>query len=56
MESFASENAARLAAMQSARDKLEKRLSELQDRQWRLRQEQITEELLEIVTDADAAV
>ena len=29
MESFASENAARLAAMQSARDKLEKRLSEL---------------------------
>ena len=56
MESFASENAARLAAMQSAREKLEKRLSELQDRQRRLRQEQITEELLEIVTDADAAV
>jgi F-type H+-transporting ATPase subunit gamma len=56
MESFASEKAARLAAMQSAREKLEKRLSGVQDRQRRLRQEQITADLLEIVTGADAAV
>jgi len=55
MESFASENAARLAAMQSAREKLEERLMELQALERRLRQEEITNELLEIVTGADAA-
>jgi F-type H+-transporting ATPase subunit gamma len=54
MESFASENGARLAAMQSARDKLDERLAELQALERRLRQEQITGELLEIVTGAAA--
>jgi F-type H+-transporting ATPase subunit gamma len=54
MESFASENGARLAAMQSARDKLDERLAELQGLERRLRQEQITDELLEIVTGAAA--
>jgi F-type H+-transporting ATPase subunit gamma len=55
MESFASENAAHLAAMQSAREKLDEQLTELQSLERRLRQEQITDELLEIVTGASAA-
>jgi F-type H+-transporting ATPase subunit gamma len=55
MESFASENGARLAAMQSAREKLDERLTDLQALERRLRQEQITGELLEIVTGAAAA-
>jgi F-type H+-transporting ATPase subunit gamma len=55
MESFASENGARLAAMQSAREKLDERLSDLQALERRLRQEQITGELLEIVTGTEAA-
>jgi F-type H+-transporting ATPase subunit gamma len=54
MESFASENAARLATMQSARDKLDERLADLQALERRLRQEEITSELLEIVTGAAA--
>lgn len=56
MESFASENGARLAAMQSAREKLDERLMELQSQERRLRQEQITGELLEIVTGANATL
>ncbi len=54
MESFASENGARLATMQSARDKLDQRLLELRALEGRLRQEQITGELLEIITGAEA--
>jgi F-type H+-transporting ATPase subunit gamma len=54
MESFASENAARLAVMQSAREKLDERLTDLQSLERRLRQEQITDELLELVTGAEA--
>jgi F-type H+-transporting ATPase subunit gamma len=55
MESFASENGARLAAMQSARDKLDQRLAELRSVERSLRQEEITNELLEIVTGTEAA-
>jgi F-type H+-transporting ATPase subunit gamma len=55
MESLASENSARLAAMQSARERLDERLTELQGQERRLRQEQITDELLEIVIGAHAA-
>jgi F-type H+-transporting ATPase subunit gamma len=55
MESFAAENAARLAAMQAARDKLDERLFELQSLERRLRQEEITGELLELVTGLEAA-
>ena len=55
MESFASENSARLAAMQSARGKLDELLIDLQSLERRLRQEQITTELLEIVTGTEAA-
>ncbi len=54
MESFASENGARLATMQSARDKLDQRLLDLRALEGRLRQEQITGELLEIMTGAEA--
>jgi F-type H+-transporting ATPase subunit gamma len=54
MESFASENGARLATMQSARDKLDQRLLELRALEGRLRQEQITGELLEIITGTEA--
>jgi F-type H+-transporting ATPase subunit gamma len=54
MESFASENSARLATMQSARDKLDQRLSELRGLEGRLRQEQITGELLELITGTEA--
>jgi F-type H+-transporting ATPase subunit gamma len=54
MESFASENGARLATMQSARDKLDQRLLELGALESRLRQEQITDELLEIITGTEA--
>jgi F-type H+-transporting ATPase subunit gamma len=54
MESFASENSARLATMQSARDKLDQRLSELRGLEGRLRQEQITGELLELITGTQA--
>ena len=55
MESFASENSARLAAMQSAREKLDERLTDLQSLERRLRQEQITSELLELATGTEAA-
>ncbi len=54
MESFASENGARLAAMQSPRDKLDQRLPELRALESRLRQEQITGELLELITGTEA--
>jgi F-type H+-transporting ATPase subunit gamma len=54
MESFASENGARLATMQSAREKLDQRLSDLRALEGRLRQEQITDELLEIITGTEA--
>jgi len=41
--------------MQSARDKLDERVTNLQSLERRLRQEQITTELLEIVTGTEAA-
>ena len=54
MESFASENAARLATMQSARRNIEEKLVELRMSEHRLRQEQITGELLDVATGAAA--
>ncbi len=54
MESFASENAARLAAMESAHRNIEERLDELRHRAWQRRQEEITMELLDVVTGAEA--
>jgi F-type H+-transporting ATPase subunit gamma len=55
-ESFASENAARVALTQSARHSIEGRLEELNSEQRELRQEQITNEILEVITGAEALV
>lgn len=53
-ESFASENAARLAAMTSARENIENKLADLGRLEREGRQEEITTELLDIVTGAQA--
>ena len=53
-ESFASENAARLAAMQAATDNVADKLEQLARLERELRQEEITTELLDIVTGAEA--
>ncbi len=55
MESFASENAARLATMQAARRNVEEKLDDLRMAARAVRQEEITAELLDIVTGAEAA-
>jgi F-type H+-transporting ATPase subunit gamma len=55
MESFASENAARLETMESARVHIEGKLTELGATERRLRQEQVTEELLDMITGTLAA-
>ncbi len=54
MESFASENGARLRAMESAHENIEDKLEELHRSEHRLRQEEITMELLDVVTGARA--
>jgi F-type H+-transporting ATPase subunit gamma len=53
-ESFASENAARVALTQSARHAIEGRLEELGGQQRQLRQQEITSEILEIISGAEA--
>jgi len=53
-ESLASENAARLAAMQAAENNIEDRLQELRRHYNQLRQSTITEELLDIVAGFEA--
>ncbi|MCL4501685.1 MAG: F0F1 ATP synthase subunit gamma [Deltaproteobacteria bacterium] len=53
-ESLASENAARLAAMQAAENNIEDRLKELRLQYNQLRQSTITEELLDIVAGFEA--
>ena len=55
MESFAAENAARLLVMMAARQNIETTLDELTGTVRRLRQEQITTELIELATGAEAA-
>ena len=54
VESLASENAARFAAMQSAHDKISDRLEALRREAWQARQEEVTTELLDLVTGAAA--
>jgi len=54
MESFASENAARLHAMESARHHIDDKLRALHDDANRLRQDEITSELLDVITGAEA--
>lgn len=54
IESIASENAARLAAMQSAHDNVAKKLEELRQSARQARQSEITMELLELITAGKA--
>ena len=53
VESLASENAARFAAMQAAHDNVSKKLDELREEGRRARQDEITTELLDLVTGAE---
>jgi len=53
-ESLASENASRLAAMQSAERNIDERLTELEGRFHQQRQSTITEELLDILSGFEA--
>lgn len=54
MESFAAENAARLTTMMTARHNIETTLDELTATARHLRQEQVTNELIELVSGAEA--
>ena len=54
LESLAGENAARFAAMTAARDNVSKRLDGLRGTARQMRQSEITTELLDIVTGAEA--
>lgn len=54
MESFASENAARMVAMQSASRNIEEKIAELEQTARQLRQDEITTEMLDVVTGAQA--
>jgi F-type H+-transporting ATPase subunit gamma len=54
VESLASENAARFAAMEAARDNVSKKLDELGQEARQARQDEITTELLDLVTGAEA--
>lgn len=54
VESIASENAARFVAMESARDNVSKKLETLRRQASQARQEEITTELLDLVTGAGA--
>ncbi len=53
-ESLASENAARLSAMQAAERHIRDRLTELNHDDQRLRQESITAELLDVIAGFEA--
>ncbi|MEI8393790.1 MAG: FoF1 ATP synthase subunit gamma [Rhodospirillaceae bacterium] len=55
LESFASENAARLTAMEAAHDNIESKLENLNRQACQQRQEEITTELLDVVIGATAA-
>jgi len=55
VESVASENAARFAAMQSARDNVSKKLEQLRQDGRQARQEEVTTELLDVMTGVGAA-
>lgn len=54
VESIASENAARFAAMESAHDNVSKKLAGLQENARQARQTEITSELLDLITGAEA--
>ena len=54
MESLAAESAARMQAMSAARDNIERKLTDLQRAEHRARQDQVTTELLDLVTGTRA--
>ena len=54
IESLASENAARFAAMEAAHDNISKKLEQLRQEGRQSRQGEITEELLDLITGAGA--
>lgn len=54
VESIASENAARFSAMESAHDNVTKKLAELRQSARQARQSEITSELLDLITGAEA--
>ncbi len=54
VESLASENAARFAAMEAAHDNVSRKLEELANAGRQARQEEVTTELLDLVTGAEA--
>jgi len=54
VESIASENAARFAAMESAHDNVSKKLDKLRQAEREARQSEITTELLDLITGAEA--
>jgi len=54
LESFASENAARFATMEGAHENVSKKLEQLRQDARQARQEEITTELLDLVTGAEA--
>ncbi len=54
VESLASENAARLEAMESARDNVSRKVDELRRAAQQARQEEITAELLDLIVGAEA--
>jgi F-type H+-transporting ATPase subunit gamma len=56
MESLASENGARLRVMESADHNINDKLDELRRKEQSLRQEAITEELLDVVTGSEAVL
>jgi F-type H+-transporting ATPase subunit gamma len=56
MESFASENGARLATMEAANTSIDRKLDDLSRDERQRRQDEITTELLDIVTGAEAVI
>jgi F-type H+-transporting ATPase subunit gamma len=54
VESISSENAARFAAMESAHENVKKKLSQLREAAGQARQSEITAELLDLITGAEA--
>jgi F-type H+-transporting ATPase subunit gamma len=55
LHAFAAENQARMAAMAAARNQIERQLSSLQARQRMVRQEEITEEIIELAAGETAS-
>jgi len=54
MESLVAENSARMQAMSAARENIERKLVQLEQAEHRARQDQVTTELLDLITGAEA--